>query len=59
MDGIELYDHLHATKGLEQTPAILLSANLPRKELDKRKIVGVRKPFELGELLDTIAKAFD
>ena len=31
MDGIELYDHLHATKGLEDTPAILLSANLPRK----------------------------
>ncbi len=59
MDGIELYDHLHATKGLEQIPAILLSANLPRKELEKRKMVGVRKPFELDTLLNTIAKAFD
>ena len=59
MDGIELYDHLHATEGLEQTPAILLSSNLPRKELEKRKMVGVRKPFELDTLLNTIAKAFD
>ncbi len=57
MDGIELYDQLHASKGLEDTPAILMSSNLPRKEIDKRKIVGVRKPFELDTLLNTIARA--
>lgn len=57
MDGIELHDQLHASKGLEDTPAILMSSNLPRKEIEKRKIVGVRKPFELDTLLNMIARA--
>jgi hypothetical protein len=50
---------IHPTheKGLENTPAIMLSTDLPRKELEKRRIVGVRKPFEQDQLLGTIAKA--
>src|SRR5438270_6391412 len=31
MNGIELYDRLHTTKGLEDIPAIMISARLPRK----------------------------
>jgi hypothetical protein len=30
MDGIELYDQPHATKELEDTPAIMLNAGLPK-----------------------------
>ena len=54
MNGIELYDKLHAIKGLEKVPAILISARLPKHELDKRKIVGMNKPLELDEFLQTV-----
>ncbi len=57
MDGIELYDRLHAKKELEDTPAILMSAYLPPdEEVKKRKLVSMNKPFELDELLDTVEK---
>src|SRR5438128_8643419 len=39
MNGIELYDKLHTTKGLEEIPAIVMSARLPKHEIEKRKIV--------------------
>ena len=54
MNGIDLYDRLHATKELEETPAIMISAYLPKHEIQKRSLIGMRKPFELGELLDTV-----
>jgi CheY-like chemotaxis protein len=54
MDGIELYDHLHATEGLENIPALFMSANLPTGELKKRRVFYIKKPFELDEMLKTI-----
>lgn len=54
MDGIELYDQLHAMKGFQDIPAIIISANVPRYELEKRSLVGLRKPLELSELLKQI-----
>ena len=54
MNGIELYDRLHTIQGLEDIPAIMISARLPKQEIEKRSLVGMNKPFELGELLDTI-----
>jgi DNA-binding response OmpR family regulator len=54
MDGIELYDHLHAIDDLKSVPAIMTSARLPRKELVQRKIVGMNKPIDLDEFLQTI-----
>ena len=54
MDGIELYDQLHAMKEFQDIPAIMISANLPKRALDKRSLVGLRKPLELSELLKTI-----
>src|SRR5438874_2112666 len=54
MNGIELYDHLHATEGLEEVPALFMSANLPTGELKKRRVYYIRKPFELDELLEKI-----
>ena len=56
MNGIDLYDRLHATKELEHIPAIMMSANLPASEARKRKITCLKKPFELDELLQTIEK---
>ena len=54
MNGIELYDKLHAIEGLDAVPAILISARLPKQEIDKRHIVGMSKPLELDEFLHTI-----
>jgi DNA-binding response OmpR family regulator len=56
MNGIELYDQLHATKGLEQIPAIVISARLPKHEIEKRKIAAMSKPFELDDFLHAIEK---
>ena len=56
MNGIELYDRLHATQGLEHVQAIMISANLPQQEIRQRQIIGIRKPFGLDDLLNTIEK---
>lgn len=56
MNGIELYDLLHATEGLEHVQAIMISANLPQQEIRQRQIIGIRKPFALDHLLNTIEK---
>jgi len=54
MNGLELYDHIHAIPGLQQVPAIMMSARLPRAELEKRAIIGINKPFELDDFLQTV-----
>src|SRR5215469_4116031 len=56
MHGIELYDRLHTTKGLEEIPTILVSANLPKYEIKQRPITYMRKPFDMYKLLETIGK---
>lgn len=55
-NGLELYDQLHAMKELEHVPALMLSARLPRQELQKRSIVGMHKPIDLDEFLQLIEK---
>jgi CheY-like chemotaxis protein len=54
MNGIELYDKLHAIETLANVPAIMMSADLPDKELEKRKIHGMNKPIDLDDFLQTI-----
>ena len=54
MNGIELYDRLHAIPGMEEIPAIIVSARLPRLEIERRKIIGISKPLELDDFLQTI-----
>jgi len=54
MDGIELYDQLHAVKAFRNTPAVIMSARLPHREREKRSLVGLRKPLELSELLQMV-----
>jgi DNA-binding response OmpR family regulator len=54
MDGIQLYDQLHAKSGLEPIPTIMMSATLPEDALRKRRIIGMKKPFELDDLIHTV-----
>src|SRR5215467_8943237 len=56
MNGIDLYDRLHATNGLEDIPAIMISAQLPRRELIKRNIHSLNKPLELDEFLRLVER---
>lgn len=56
MNGIELYDQLHTVEGLEDVPAIIMSARLPKNEIEKRHLIGMSKPLELDDLLFTIEK---
>ena len=56
MNGLDLCDRLHHANGLEQVPTILLSARLPHQQLAQRHILGMSKPFDLDELLETVDK---
>ena len=54
MRGIELFDRLHNTEGLEEVPAIMLSVNAPVREIHQRHITYIKKPFDMSRLLDAI-----
>ncbi|GHO86817.1 response regulator [Dictyobacter formicarum] len=54
MSGIELYDQLHSIEELAHVPALMLSAHLPRHEINKRHIQGMGKPIDLDDFLQTI-----
>ena len=56
MNGVELYDQLHATRGLERLPAIMTSPGVLEHDIQDRHIVGMSKPVELSKLLDIIAE---
>jgi DNA-binding response OmpR family regulator len=54
MNGIELYDMLHAIDKLAEVPTIMMSARLPQQELAKRSITAMNKPIDLDDFLQTI-----
>lgn len=54
IDGLELYDRVHAMPEMQQIPAIMMSARLPQKELERREIVGINKPFDLDDFLQQV-----
>lgn len=54
INGLDLFDQMHAMPELKQIPAIMMSARLPRRELEQRTIVGINKPFELDDFLRTV-----
>jgi DNA-binding NtrC family response regulator len=57
INGLELFDRLHAIKGLESVPTLMYSANSPsRKALQERQITFLAKPFELDKLLQAVEK---
>lgn len=62
MNGLELYDRLHAILGLENVPAIIISATSlePLKcEIESRKLTFLQKPFHLNIFVDTIEQVLD
>lgn len=58
MNGLELYDTLHSREELQSIPALILTASLEKheQELQERNVLGLKKPFELDELLLMIKK---
>jgi DNA-binding response OmpR family regulator len=54
MNGLDLYDYLHAHKPLKDIPVIMISASLPQQEVARRQLIGLKKPFEIDELLTTL-----
>jgi CheY-like chemotaxis protein len=59
MNGLELYDLLHATPGLEAIPALLMTVielKTLRPEIDKRQITAFQKPFDLDEFVLTFQR---
>jgi CheY-like chemotaxis protein len=59
MNGLELYDQLHATPGLEAIPAILMTATrleALRPEIEKRQITAFEKPFDLDAFVLTVQR---
>ncbi len=54
MNGIEFYDQLQNIHEWTQVPVIMMSAYLPTQEMQKRHMIGMSKPFDLDELLDTV-----
>lgn len=58
MNGLELYDQLSAGNVQAAIPAILVTANLGRlqREVGKRTMLGIDKPFDLDTLREAIDK---
>ena len=56
MNGLELYDRIHTMKELEHIPVLMISAQPPLEEAKKRKLMCLKKPIELAELLQAIEK---
>ena len=56
MNGLEVYDSVHALKGLEALPVLMVTAEGARtqKEVQTRQLSLLQKPFDLTELLAAI-----
>jgi CheY-like chemotaxis protein len=54
MDGLELYERLHTTRGLEAIPTLFLTAYPFSLAIRGRKLISLKKPFEFDELLHVI-----
>jgi DNA-binding response OmpR family regulator len=57
--GLEVYDHLHAHEVFQTVPVIIMSASLERheQELRERHLTGLKKPFDVEELLTLVKQA--
>src|SRR5947207_12002799 len=60
MNGLELYDTIHAVKAMEHLPVLIISAETVRiqKEVTARQLSQLKKPFELTNLLEAIERLF-
>src|SRR5436309_15559776 len=60
MNGLELYDTIHAVKAMERLPALIISAETVRiqKEVKARQLPQLKKPLELTNLFEAIERLF-
>jgi len=54
INGLDLYDRLHARPDLAHIPALMVSANLPIDELAQRGIVGLEKPVDINDFVEAV-----
>ncbi|HEX6478017.1 MAG TPA: response regulator [Ktedonobacteraceae bacterium] len=62
MNGLELYDQLHATPGLEAIPALLMTATRLEAlgpEIAQRQLTAFEKPFDLDAFCLTVQRMMD
>ncbi len=54
--GIALYDQLQSFDGVANVPTIMITASLAQhqQEIEQHHLIGMSKPFNLDELLNTI-----
>lgn len=57
INGLELYDRLQECEETRDIPAIMMSATLPVRELEKRGIFQLRKPMDIGSVIRMITHA--
>lgn len=50
-NGLELYDQFQSREELKTVPVLFTSANPPVKELERRNLQYIAKPFDLDDLL--------
>jgi len=60
MNGIILYDRLHARKELATVPALIVGASLKEGEdaIKQRGLLAVEKPFDLDKFLSILESVF-
>jgi len=54
MNGLELYDRLHAQEEFQHIPALFISACPPEGEMEKRRVSFISKPFSVDEFVQTV-----
>jgi CheY-like chemotaxis protein len=59
IDGLECVELLRATPGVEHTPIILMSANLPERAKERTDLLVMNKPFELDFLLSQVVQILE
>ena len=62
INGIQLYDQLHAISELENIPGIIISgitSGEVTRDIESRKLIRIDKPFDLDEFLDTVKQALE
>ncbi len=54
--GLTLYDQLHTIDELANIPTIIVTDSLTQyqQEIEERHLIGISKPFDVNELLETI-----
>ena len=59
MNGLQLYDHLHACPGYGAIPCLMVSADPPFLAMRERHMVGLQKPYDIDRLLESVGMTIE